>query len=105
MERKVIKKPFYDMDKSEMKMCADNGIIRLVQRLRITFYCKKGQLLYKFEETVQKCENPYTSSAHFSLTVLNQETSDPILEASFNGAYEDTPSYKLSLRPKEAMVL
>ena len=54
---------------------------------------------------VQKCENPYTSSAHFSLTVLNQETSDPILEASFNGAYEDTPSYKLNLRPKEAMVL
>ena len=77
-----------------MKMCADNGIIRLDQRLRITFYCKKGQFLHKFEKTVQKCENPYTSSAHFSLTILNQETSDPILEASFNGGYEDTPSYK-----------
>ena len=75
------------------------------QRLRITFLLKKVKFLYNLRKTVPKCENTYTSSANFSPTVWNWKESDPILEASFDGLYENTPSYKLNLRPREARVL
>ena len=55
--KKSDKKPFYDMDKSEMKMCADNGIIRLVQRLRITFIVKKDNF---YTNLRKRCKNVKT---------------------------------------------